>query len=278
MVPRRYDGGMKVWNIIIAGCCVTLLACTARKEDSVGRSSGPPDETAVEAHEGEASSEEREVAAAEAEPGTHDAPDGAHSEATLHGHMHEHFVRVDRLQKAVIAGRLDDARAEARWLVEHEAHDALPPGWEPHIAAMRKASQSALDAKSVDDAAMAAASIAGTCGSCHANNGAQVRLGFADMPEAGDDLAASIRMHQWAADRMWDAVVSQSDELWAKGLDALATTIRREPEGLPEHGNFSELLERARAAKTPNDRVTVLGQHIAACARLQEESEADVAN
>ena len=41
-------------------------------------------------------------------------------------HMHEHLDSVNDVKSAVIAGRLDDVRAPATWLANHEKPAGLP--------------------------------------------------------------------------------------------------------------------------------------------------------
>jgi len=197
------------------------------------------------------------------------------SEVPLHAHMQEHFVRVDQLQKAVVAGDLAAAKKHARWVLEHEPHADLPDGWEPFVAAMRAESKKVVDADGLDPIARATARVAGTCGSCHAAAKAEVSLGIEPEPEMGGGIALAMQKHQWAADRMWDAVVSRSDRLWVRGAEALAESeiTPADLEGEPSQGSelsavlaqFEALKPEAEAAKTPEERVDVLGAYLSTC-------------
>lgn len=214
-----------------------------------------------------------------------DAPDEASGAASpsLHAHMQEHFVRVDQLQKAIVAGDLDAARAHAEWVASHEPHEDLPKGWEPHVRSMRSEAQTVASARTLSVAALATARVAGTCGSCHAAYDASLRLGAEPEPEMGTDAELAMQRHQWAADRMWDAVVSRSDELWQRGVAALdgAVVVPEALSGEPSADSqlaqvvsgYEALAPRARAAATPEARVEVLGDYLATCTGCHEVAE-----
>lgn len=210
-----------------------------------------------------------EAPKAEAEPTSEEG-----GTVALHAHMHEHFVRLDRLQKAVVRGDLEGARGEARWLAEHEAHADLPKGWEPHIQAMRKAAQDMLSS-SAGEAAHAAARVADSCGGCHAANEARVNLGYPPFPTTEPKKVQE--QVQWVADRFWDAVVSGSDELWSQGIEGLQTVSAalKEPKEAQAPGAaapaWKSVLEGARGAEDRESRVKVLGDQLQACAALRPE-------
>lgn len=202
---------------------------------------------------------------------------------SLHAHMQEHFVKVDQLQKAVVAGDLEAAQRHARWVAEHEPHDGLPGGWEPYVEQMQEEARTVLRAEALSAAAQATARVAGTCGSCHAANEADLRLGVEPEPEMGDELSLAMRKHQWAADRLWDAVVSRSDELWKLGVEAMgASQVKpKDLEGEPTAGSdlqkvlarFRALAPKAEAAETPEARVEVLGAYLSTCVGCHGEVE-----
>ena len=62
-------------------------------------------------------------------------------EVTVLEHMHDHHDAVIKIQRAVIAGSLEDTREPARWLIEHESPVGLPARWEEHVDAMRTAAR-----------------------------------------------------------------------------------------------------------------------------------------
>ncbi|HJL41256.1 MAG TPA: hypothetical protein RMG48_08115 [Myxococcales bacterium LLY-WYZ-16_1] len=188
-------------------------------------------------------------------------------EGSLHSHMQEHFVRVDQVQKAVVDGDLEEARRHAKWLAEHEPHSGLPEGWPAHLQDMQEEARAVLSGDGVGPMASATARLAGTCGSCHAAVGARVRLGAPKRPKA------AIELHAWAADRLWDGVVSRSDGLWDAGVDALAASgVRPESDRVASKADLKQALQafeplpgRAQKAERPKDRVEVLGAYLGTC-------------
>jgi hypothetical protein len=194
--------------------------------------------------------------------------------ASLHSHMQEHFVRVDRMQKAVVAGELELAYAQARWLAEHQPHTDLPAGWEPYIEMMQNGARKVIEAETLADAAVATARVAGACGSCHIANRANVKLGYEPSPN-GADAEEELLHHQWAANRLWDAVVSRSDELWKLGAHALehSRVVPASLSGTPSPDSdlaravtrFDGLTTQIQRAQTPNERVEALGAYLGSC-------------
>jgi len=92
-----------------------------------------------------------------------------------------------------------------------------------------------------------------------------------------------MKMHQWAADRMWDAVVSRSDELWKMGVEALSTAsvaptaLKGEPsEGskleavLTEYRSVAKIAGEAASADA---RVEALGKYLSTCIGCHQVSE-----
>jgi hypothetical protein len=79
--------------------------------------------------------------------------------------------------------------------------------------------------------------------------------------------------HQWAADRMWDALVAHNDDAWTAGADLLvdAPLFRDSkvelPEDLVKLGNqVHDLGARARATPTWPARAQLYGEFLATCA------------
>lgn len=155
--------------------------------------------------------------------------------AGLHLHMAEHLARLTEARDMLVQGRVEDARAALRWVADHPAAaqrsaDAELPadggGW---LAAMQAAA--AEGAASADPAVVArgVAQAANQCGGCHQALGLAVVLphpGPAPAVGAGGTgdpgVAAHMAGHQWAADRMWAALVTPSTAAWAESLQVLS--------------------------------------------------------
>lgn len=147
------------------------------------------------------------------------APDAAPSRRELA--MTEHYRDALQIKAAVIDGELGDARAPARRLMH--ADDAVPGSWRPFVAANAAYAAALLAARDRHAAGAAAAGLARTCGDCHAAHGA----GPAFEPPHGVPTSAPhgvhghMQRHQWAADRMWEALIDRSEYAWMAGAAAL---------------------------------------------------------
>ncbi|MBL9107275.1 MAG: hypothetical protein JNL82_40670 [Myxococcales bacterium] len=147
------------------------------------------------------------------------APDAAPSALELA--MTEHYRDTLQIKAAVIDGELQDTRAPARRLLR--ADDAVPGTWRPFVAANADHAAALLAARDRHAAAAAAAGLARTCGDCHAAHG----VGPAFEPPHDTPASAPhavhghMQRHQWAADRMWEALIDRSEYAWMAGAAAL---------------------------------------------------------
>ena len=87
---------------------------------------------------------------------------------------------------------------------------------------LRRGAEHVVAAATLQEASRGAASMAAACGQCHTAVGAPLRLDDPSAVPEGDDLGSHMVRHLWAADRMWDGLMSPSDELWSAGATALA--------------------------------------------------------
>ncbi len=208
------------------------------------------------------------------------APTASPEGPALHETMQEHFVYLDDLEKAVIGGDLEQAKLSAQWVMDHHV-EAKNPSWAPHLARLEAAAGVVVAAPDVAQAAVGAAKIAGACGTCHEAHG--IDLSFGAPPVAtGDDTRAHMKRHQWAADRLWDAVVGNSDAAWNEAAAALADAPLHLDDGedleakAPSTDASLEVVQEAAevvhrvgregvAAKTREDRVRALGDFLSTC-------------
>jgi len=198
----------------------------------------------------------------------------------LAAHMQEHFTQAKAIQEAVIDGDLEGLKTAAEWLASHEAAEGLPDGWEPYITEMQSAARRALEATDVNVAALAAATIAENCGSCHLAVGARPLLVLGS--EVPQDPATVPHMlgHLWGADRMWEGLIVPSDVSWANGVAPLAGDPLQ-PESLSDHAEYAddlralairvhELAAAGRDAEGQEARATIYGEFIATCAECHQ--------
>lgn len=193
--------------------------------------------------------------------------------------MGDHFGDALKIKDAVIAGELADVRAPAQRLVERVTPDQFPPAWQPHVEASARHAAAALAAADIDAASRAAAGLAEGCGACHAAIGGGPELApVGPAPAAGPDDPPKVQMlrHQWAADRMWEALISRGDARWQAGAAALAdaplglaaiTADVELPEEVQQLGDRVHALGRqAGTVAGWDERAAIYGEFMAACA------------
>lgn len=139
-------------------------------------------------------------------------------------HMHQHLSAMRAMKAFIIAGQLDDSLREAAvWVEEHEATPGLPGDWQPYVAKMRRYAGQVADARHLDFAAVSVGEMARVCGDCHDANGVEVGFGDYDsVPAPSQNVRVQMRRHLWAVDRMWEGLISPSDEAWQLGAETLA--------------------------------------------------------
>jgi cytochrome c553 len=190
--------------------------------------------------------------------------------------MAGHFHDSVRLKDAVIAGELPEVHASARRLVERT--DPYPDRWRPFVTSNVAFARAALAAKDLRVAALAAAGLARTCGDCHANLGAGPNFDPPhDVPgSAPHDRVQHMQRHQWAADRMWEALISRSEYAWMAGAvmltdaplhrDDLTQDVELPDEVLKLNDQVHALGVTASTTVAWDARAEVYGQFLTTCA------------
>ncbi len=214
-------------------------------------------------------------------PASAPAPAEAAEMEPLHSVMQQHFVHLDDLQKAVIAGDLTLAKQSARWVMDHHV-EVRNEGWRPHLAKLEKAAAHVTQAPDLMQASVGAARVAGACGSCHEAHGIQMHFGAVPAAE-GEDTRAHMKRHQWAADRLWDAVVGNSDPVWDEATTALADAPLHLADGregptdlaLEMINEAAEVVhrvgEQGAQTKGRDARVEALGEFLSTCAACHSQ-------
>ena len=189
----------------------------------------------------------------------------------LHGVMHAHFVYLDDLQKAVIAGDLHQAKLSAQWIMDNRIEPA-PVSWAPFLTQLETATATVTGASNLSRASLGAAQIAGVCGACHEAHKIKPPL----APPTGTLPRSSMQQHKWAINRAWDAVVSNSDIAWREATRAFSqapllpkTTIISEAERAHVQTFAQAIRELGRRAGALQDRprrVQALSALLATCA------------
>ena len=137
--------------------------------------------------------------------------------------MAGHFETAGELYAAVAAGDLSRVRTAGEELLTRETGAGMPARAQDRLDELRAFTRLATGAPDVSAAAHAVARVGATCGSCHRamKRGPTYQVS-SSPPEGGNPVAARMLRHQWAADRLWEALVGPSDEAWSAGVAALS--------------------------------------------------------
>jgi cytochrome c553 len=144
--------------------------------------------------------------------------------ALVQFHMRRQLDDLRKVERLLIAGQLDEAKARAAPL----AQPAPDPGmarWQHDVDAVSEAARALVTAPSIDEAWRRGAQVAEACAWCHLRT--QTLPVFAvpaALPPDDPTPAARMKRHQWAADRLWEGMVGPSDPRWRSGLEVLAKT------------------------------------------------------
>ena len=238
------------WKSIVALSCV--VACSSREES---RLPAPPPANQVGSN----------VAPM--------VPPPADAATAVQEHMRRHFAVIGALQRAIARGQLDDARSNARWIVEHD--EPLAEGWKPFVDELKTAARAVERATDLPTAAALAARLGRACSRCHEAQNAIVTFPWEPTPEGDSTVALQLKRHQWAAARLWEGLVGPSDEMWSQGTSLLATTkldSLAAARGVPR-GDITALAtkvhELATKAGTVTDqdaRASLYGELLSTCA------------
>jgi hypothetical protein len=198
-----------------------------------------------------------------------DAPFAAKLVA-VHDRMHARFAASQRVERAIALGDLERARAEARTIARLDEPDVLPE-WQPHFRSIEAAAREVDASRDLVAAARATARLGQVCAGCHEATSAKIVLDHDPAPSAERGLAAKMASHGWAAARMWDGLVTRSDDRWLAGARVLATadlTIAAENDELGIANDLARMKLFATRAQTarPAMRAEVYGDLLATCA------------
>ena len=206
----------------------------------------------------------------------------AKQQPSLRERMHTHFVHLSKAQTAVIEGRLDLAKKASAVVWPEARPNELPADWQPYIESLKSGVKLIENATELETAAMAVSAIGRACGDCHQAFGIST-LGAEEKREnpAPESLGDYMRLHQWAADRLWEGIVGPSDESWSAGANALSQA-KLSSAKIPEHilvkPGMKQLVERvgsfADAASQPGiggpEKQRLYGEFLGSCARCHK--------
>ena len=194
------------------------------------------------------------------------------SAPTVRYHMRRHLDDLRAIERMLVHGHLDEAKALAFMLAKPEGD----PGMTPAAADARRSVEIARGlaaARSIDEALRYEARVAETCAECHLH--AQILPVFPSLTAVPPDYATSaarMARHQWAADRLWEGLVGAEEDRWRMGLDVLARTPAPFSPLTDAPALAESLQQRARTALAGRatealaDRATAYGEILVTCA------------
>jgi cytochrome c553 len=198
-------------------------------------------------------------------------------------HMQQNFSDLRMLERLLLAGKLKDATTLA-YLLVRQPDQPIAPSLDDGLRRVSDAACALTKATTLDEALRREVQIAAACADCHVQ--AQVRPVFAALPALPRDaptVAARMRHHVWATDRLWEGLVGPNDARWEQGLVVLADAEppvaslageQRREARLQELARKQLELPPSRATSTTAARATAYGEILVTCVGCHESLQA----
>lgn len=186
--------------------------------------------------------------------------------------MAEHHTEVMAARDAIIGGDLDTAKKALTALQKRLPLHAVSGSAQ---APLELAVAQTLRADDLDGVARGLGEVGGACGTCHRANGAKPPSDAGDRPVVGTDVKSQMRLHRWAAVRLWDGLIAADDGALNEASMALSSTPMI-PSGtqldspVPPEATALEIRVHdlaARAARAPDMRAKgrAVGELLSTC-------------
>ncbi|MCA9712563.1 MAG: hypothetical protein KDK70_42435 [Myxococcales bacterium] len=225
---------------------------------------GPPVRSALELHGPEAGA---------APPAATD-DDAPAVPSALVEQMHQRLALVSRIQQATIRGDMARAKAAATELAA-VLHTDAPESFRPFLRAIDGELEVLAQADDLRTVGGAVARVGLGCGRCHEAGAVAIPLPEPPTPQPSADLPASMQVHRWAADRMWEGLVVPSDDRWIRG-STMFIAIPGCPEATPAEPDAKadpspcthaqSLARRGHVTRSLEGRAAIYGRLLSTCA------------
>jgi len=135
--------------------------------------------------------------------------------------MKDHAALSLVARNALIDGDLPVAQQSMRKLAFFMEHVPFPEHGEEYVRITHDLAEAVRNATDLEDACMSFARLSYACGQCHhtLDRGPPIKL---DPAPEGEDLTMHMRRHYWAVERMWEALLSDSPEVFQSAAGVLA--------------------------------------------------------
>ncbi len=211
---------------------------------------------------------------------------GSTPEERQHGEllsqMHADLAAVTTARDALIVGDLDGAASPLAQFASHDIAEALPELWVPYYELMQDYAGEISEERDVVVLAEGLSMLAGMCGDCHEANAGGPLITTVGVPPLDGSFTSRMQRHAWAADRMWEGLVTPDEERWLGGAAAMLEDPMR-PEDLEGHVPWPDEMEVFESylydlgedgihAANSGTRSEVYGQFLATCASCHSAS------
>lgn len=155
---------------------------------------------------------------AQAEPAEFERPD------MVRYHMRQHFNDLRTIEKLLLAGELDAAKALA-YMLTLPISDPGMARWTAENRSVALIASELSRVRTIDEGLRTEARIGEACAGCHVATGRQPIFATpSHAPREQPTVEAQMARHQWAVDRLWEGLVAGSDTHWRAGLYVVAMT------------------------------------------------------
>jgi mono/diheme cytochrome c family protein len=188
-------------------------------------------------------------------------------------HMQEHFAKVREVEEAIIVGDIAAARTPALWLADHQPTTGFPAATERPLTEMKAAARTVATTRDIQEAAMGAANLVGSCGRCHSAAKVEPKVPPAAEVVARKGQSEHMLDHQSAVNLLYRGLIVPVSGDWIRGAEALKTAELgardrkgMTPEALAAEARVHELADQAVKAPDQRTRITLYGSIIGSCA------------
>jgi cytochrome c556 len=181
---------------------------------------------------------------------------------TARAFMQDHAREAYDLRRGVIAGRFDLMHRVSAVMADDAWSRNLRPDYLPHVTAVRRAANAALDARSMPAAGAALGELGAACAACHREHGGPREPASV---EPLTDGVGSMAIHAAAERALWEGLFTPSEASWKRGAERLAGApeLASDVEDLDALGR--QLRDLAQAAAASPARGDLYGSVMATC-------------
>ncbi|MEY4581851.1 MAG: hypothetical protein RL701_6554 [Pseudomonadota bacterium] len=204
---------------------------------------------------------------------------------TVQSFMTDHYFITAWARMQVMVGDLTSLHEPLVSLAEYRCDAPELERWKPWLLQLQDAAMRTASAHTITAAASGIASMGMTCGECHRATGGGPPVLPARTLEtlAAASRTDRMRMHNLAADRLWDGLTAPSEAAWNAGASWLATmsakddTSASDPHYAGEFAKLKAFGTRAQELRDAKDRAQLFGAVLATCGHCHVKSQASFA-